>query len=143
MEDIIEVTGRISYALLLKYLNSADVCVNPDEFNEMNNLSTMNKVLEYMALGKPIVQFDLKEGRYSAGDSSLYAKNNDPVDLAEKIILVIADKKLREAMGNYGKRRIVEELSWSTTSKELLKGYQDFFSRGSLKTLSVQSPTDG
>ena len=71
IDDILEFTGRVSDKVMLDYLNTADVCVNPDEYNEMNQKSTMNKILEYMALGKPIVQFDLTEGKYSAKKASL------------------------------------------------------------------------
>ena len=67
-------TGRASDDLLLDMLNTADVCVNPDRATPMNDLSTMNKIMEYMTLKKPIVQFDLKEGRASAGEASLYAR---------------------------------------------------------------------
>ena len=67
-------------------LNTADVCVNPDVANDMNDKSTMNKIMEYMALGKPIVQFDLTEGRFSAQEASLYARANDPVDFANRIV---------------------------------------------------------
>ena len=70
-------------------LNTADVCVNPDVANEMNDKSTMNKIMEYMALGKPIVQFDLTEGRFSAQEASLYARKNDVDDLAEKILYLL------------------------------------------------------
>ena len=71
---------------MLAMLNTADVCVNPDVANEMNDISTMNKVMEYMALGKPMVQFDLAEGRFSAQQASLYARRNNAFDLAEKIV---------------------------------------------------------
>src|SRR5260370_3864011 len=71
-------TGRVPDAQLLLMTNTADVCVNPDESNAMNDKSTMNKIMEYMALAKPIVQFDLTEGRVSAQDASLYARANDP-----------------------------------------------------------------
>ena len=76
--DYVTFTGRVSDRALLEMLNTADVCVNPDRANAMNDKSTMNKIMEYMALGKPIVQFDLTEGRVSAGDASLYARPNDP-----------------------------------------------------------------
>ncbi len=72
--DYVTFTGRAPDADLLTALNTADVCVNPDRANEMNDKSTMNKIMEYMALGKPIVQFDLKEGRFSAQHASLYAR---------------------------------------------------------------------
>ena len=86
--DYVTFTGRVPDQELLEMLNTADVCVNPDVANEMNDKSTMNKIMEYMALGKPIVQFDLTEGRFSAQEASLYAKENDVVDMADKIVSV-------------------------------------------------------
>ena len=127
LDDCVEFTGRVPDDQMLRYLNTADVCVNSDTYNAMNDKSTMNKVLEYMALGKAIVQFDLTEGRYSAQDASLYAKRNDAVDMAEKIRQLLADPELRERMGRYGHERIVNELSWDNTSKALLEGYEKFF----------------
>ena len=78
LTEYVSLTGRIDDAKLLTMLSTADVCVNPDRVTAMNDISTMNKVMEYMALGKPIVQFDVKEGRVSAQDASLYAKANEP-----------------------------------------------------------------
>ena len=75
LEDMVNFTGRVPDEQLLDILSTADVCVNPDKPCEMNDISTMIKIMEYMALGKPIVQFDLKEGRFSAGEASLYADN--------------------------------------------------------------------
>ncbi len=127
IDDIFEFTGRVSDQVMLDYLNTADICVNPDEYNEMNDKSTMNKVLEYMALGKPIVQFDLTEGKYSAKKASLYAKPNDYKDLAEKIIYLLDNEDKRFEMGQYGMNRIKNELSWEHTSRELLRGYDKLF----------------
>ena len=64
--DYVTFTGRIDDAKLFTMLSTADVCVNPDRVTAMNDISTMNKIMEYMALSKPIVQFDVKEGRVSA-----------------------------------------------------------------------------
>ena len=83
--------GRLPDEELGAVLATADVCVSPDEANTMNNISTMNKVLEYMALGKPIVQFDLHEGRVSAGAASLYAARNDARSLATCIVSLVDD----------------------------------------------------
>jgi len=127
LDDIVEFTGRVSDEKMLDYLNTADVCVNPDEYNEMNDKSTMNKVLEYMALKKPIVQFDLTEGKYSAQEASLYAKHNDSIDFAEKIEYLLKNKEARKKMGEYGRNRILKELSWEHTSKELISGYDRIF----------------
>ena len=122
-----EFTGRVPDQTLLDYLNTADVCVNSDEYNAMNDKSTMNKVLEYMALGKPIVQFDLTEGRYSAREASLYAKRNDAEDMAKKILELLDDPEQRKRMGEYGRNRVINELSWEHTSKALLAGYDRYF----------------
>jgi glycosyltransferase involved in cell wall biosynthesis len=121
--DYVTFTGRVTDAELLAMLSTADVCVNPDEFNEMNDKSTMNKVMEYMALGKPIVQFDLTEGRVSAGRASLYARANDAVDMAEKIVELIDDPARRATMGGFGQQRVRDELSWDHQAPELLKAY--------------------
>ena len=104
-------------------LNTADVCVNPDVANEMNDKSTMNKIMEYMSLGKAMVQFDVTEGRYSAQDASLYAKANDPVDLAEKIVALVDDPEARERMGAYGRERVVNALNWQHQITPLLAAY--------------------
>jgi len=127
LDEIFEFTGRVSDEKMLEYLNTADICVNPDEYNEMNDKSTMNKILEYMALGKPIVQFDLKEGRYSAQEASLYAQNNNSIDLAEKILFLLDNKELREQMGEYGKNRIYQELKWDKTKLNLIQVYDFLF----------------
>lgn len=127
VDDCVEFTGRTPDQQMLEYLNTADVCVNSDKYNSMNDKSTMNKILEYMALGKPIVQFDLTEGRYSAHDASLYAKNNDAEDMAKKIMELLDNPELRKKMGTYGRNRVVNELSWEHTSKALLEGYEKFF----------------
>lgn len=127
LQDIVEFTGRVSDEMMLDYLNTADVCVNPDEYNAMNDKSTMNKVLEYMALGKPIVQFDLTEGRYSAQEASLYAERNNARDLADKIAMLLDDPARREKMAAIGRERILNELSWDHTSRALISAYDAYF----------------
>lgn len=127
LEDCVEFTGRAPDQQMLDYLNTADVCVNSDTYNSMNDKSTMNKILEYMALAKPIVQFELTEGHYSAQEASLYAEQNNAVDMAEKIIYLLKNPDIRKKMGEFGRRRVVNELSWEHTSKALLKGYEMFF----------------
>ena len=108
-------------------LNTADVCVNPDIANEMNDKSTMNKIMEYMALGKPIVQFDLKEGRFSAQEASVYARRNDVEDFAEKILYLLDRPEERAKMGEYGKRRIENVLEWRHEEPKLLAAYRALF----------------
>jgi glycosyltransferase involved in cell wall biosynthesis len=121
--DHVTFTGRVPDAEMLAMLNTADVCVNSDVANELNDKSTMNKIMEYMALGKPIVQFDLSEGRWSAQAASLYARGNDAVDLAAKIVELLDDPARRLAMGNYGRRRVENELEWRHEAPKLLAAY--------------------
>jgi glycosyltransferase involved in cell wall biosynthesis len=121
--DYVTFTGRVPDAELLAMLNTADLCVNPDAASEMNDKSTMNKVMEYMALGKPQVQFDLTEGRRTAGEASLYARRDDPFDLAEKILLLAENAHLRAAMGAYARRRVEQQLEWRHEAPRLLEAY--------------------
>jgi glycosyltransferase involved in cell wall biosynthesis len=124
VDEFVEFTGRVSETQLWETLGTADVCVNPDRVNEMNDKSTMNKILEYMALSKPIVQFDLTEGRVSAGDASLYADHNNPGDLAEKISELLDDPDRRKKMGEAGRRRVEGELAWHLQVPKLLAAYE-------------------
>jgi glycosyltransferase involved in cell wall biosynthesis len=117
-------TGRVGDREMLEMLNSADVCVNPDVANAMNDISTMNKVMEYMALGKPMVQFDLAEGRFSAQEASLYARRNDALDFAGKIAELLDDPDKRRVMGEYGRRRVLEQLEWRHEVPKLLAAYE-------------------
>jgi glycosyltransferase involved in cell wall biosynthesis len=120
-------TGRVPDDELLAMLNTADVCVNPDVANEMNDKSTMNKIMEYMALGKPIVQFDLTEGRVSAQDASVYAKRNDPIDMARQLVALLDDADLRARMGAAGLERVKTELAWEHEVPRLLAAYDELF----------------
>jgi len=125
--EYVTFTGRVPDDEMLAMLNTADVCVNPDEANAMNDLSTMNKVMEYMALGKPMVQFDLVEGRVSAQEASLYARRNDPADLAVKLAALLDDPELREQMGAFGQRRVREQLEWRHEAPKLLAAYESAY----------------
>jgi glycosyltransferase involved in cell wall biosynthesis len=122
--DCVTFTGRVPDEEMLAVLNTADVCVNPDIANAMNDISTMNKVMEYMALGKPIVQFDLAEGRFSAQQASLYARRNDPRDLAAKIAQLLDDPQKRRVMGAFGRKRVQEQLEWRYEAPKLLAAYE-------------------
>jgi glycosyltransferase involved in cell wall biosynthesis len=127
--DYVNFTGRVSDDAMLDILNTADICVNPDEVNAMNDKSTMNKIMEYMALGKPIVQFDVTEGRFSALGASLYARPNDAQDFAVKIIELIDDPAKRAVMGCIGRARIENELAWKFEAPKLLAAYDALFKR--------------
>ena len=121
--EFVEFTGRIPDSGLLERLSSCDVCVNPDKKMPYNDKSTMNKIMEYMAMGKPIVQFDLMEGRRSAAEASVYAEGNNAVDFAEKILQLLANPELRQQMGAIGLQRMQESLEWRYQIPQLLAAY--------------------
>lgn len=124
LTDYVEFPGRVSDEYLADVLNTADVCVNPDLPSEMNDKSTMNKIMEYMAFGKPIVQFTLKEGKFSAQEASLYAKNTDTDDFAEKILWLLENPEKAAEMGRFGRERVVNELSWDYEKPKLIGAYK-------------------
>jgi glycosyltransferase involved in cell wall biosynthesis len=130
VQDIVNFTGRIPDKELLEILSTADVCVNPDRPCEMNDISTMIKIMEYMALGKPIVQFNLKEGRISAGHASLYSDNDDLVgDFASKILWLLEHPEERRRMGEFGQNRVATELAWHYSVKHLNAAYERVFAK--------------
>jgi glycosyltransferase involved in cell wall biosynthesis len=125
LEDMFNFTGRIPDQDLLEVLSTADVCVNPDRPCEMNDISTMIKIAEYMALGKPIVQFNLKEGRFTAGEASLYCDSGDQVnDFANNILWLLERPEERQRMGEIGRRRVEQQLAWKYSVENLLAAYE-------------------
>ncbi|MEM6932492.1 MAG: glycosyltransferase family 4 protein [Pseudomonadota bacterium] len=114
---------------LLAVLNRCDIGVSPDPKNAMNDISTMNKIMEYMSLERPVVQFDLTEGRASAGEASLYARANDPSDFAAKIVELADDPARRARMGRIGRDRVQTRLSWEHSTPHLLAAYDRIFGK--------------
>ena len=129
LEAYFTFAGALYAEDLLAALNAVDIGVSPDPRNAMNDISTMNKVMEYMTLEKPLVQFDLTEGRASAGDASLYARANDPLDFADKIAELIADPVAGQAMGKRGRARVLGSLSWDHSVPHLLAAYDRVFAK--------------
>jgi glycosyltransferase involved in cell wall biosynthesis len=124
LEDMMDFTGMIPHAEVPEILCTADVCVVPDRPCEMNDISTMIKIMEYMALAKPIVQFESKEGRFSAQSASLYADPQNAVaDFAAKILWLLDNPAERIKMGAAGRRRVEAELSWEHSVENLLAAY--------------------
>ena len=123
LSDQVQFTGRVPDADLVRYLSTADVCLSPDPRNPLNDVSTMNKVLEYMAMGRPIVSFDLREARVSAGDAALYAPANDEAAFARLVAQLMDDPEARSRMGKIGEERINGQLSWRNSQASLLAAY--------------------
>jgi len=123
--------GRMSDGRVISdYLNTASVCVCPDPKNEMNDDSTMTKGVEYLAVGRPVVAFDLKESLYTAGDTAVYATDNDPVQLGNLIVELLDDPARRADLGARGKARYDGMLSWARSQEQLLAAYRRLFELG-------------
>ena len=117
-------TGRLPEDQVAAYLATADIGVAPDPKNDMNDKSSMTKILDYMAHGKPTVLFDLTEGRRSAEESALYARPNDPIDFAEQILRLLDSESLRRKLGDAGRHRIEELMSWEFSKRALIAAYE-------------------
>jgi glycosyltransferase involved in cell wall biosynthesis len=123
LDDLVEFTGRVSDADLLRYLSAADVCLAPDPLNPLNDVSTMNKIMEYMAMSKPIVSFDLVEARVSADEAAVYAAANDESEFAKLVVKLLDDPAERRRMGRLGRDRVAGPLSWENSRRALLSAY--------------------
>jgi glycosyltransferase involved in cell wall biosynthesis len=124
LDGQVEFTGRVPDADLVRWLSTADVCLSPDPCNPLNDVSTMNKVLEYMVMGRPIVSFDLKEARVSAGEAAVYAKGDDEGEFAALIGRLLDDPEQRSRMGKSGQERINGPLAWRNSQAALLAAYE-------------------
>ncbi|WP_447153487.1 glycosyltransferase family 4 protein [Nakamurella sp. GG22] len=129
IQDIVEFTGRVPDAVVHLYLSTADVCLAPDPKNPLNDVSTMNKIVEYMAMGRPVVSFDLTEARVSAGDAAVYATPNDEREFACLVGELLDDPDRRRAMGRIGRKRVEDTLSWEISRNKLLAAYQQTMQR--------------
>jgi glycosyltransferase involved in cell wall biosynthesis len=123
LDAFVEFTGRIPDEDVERILATADVCACPDPMNPLNDVSTMNKVLEYMACGRPIVAYDLREHRYSAGEGAIYARPNEECELAASIETLLGDEARRARMGEYNRKRFLERMAWEYSAGELLRAY--------------------
>jgi glycosyltransferase involved in cell wall biosynthesis len=125
----VEFTGRVTDTDLVRFLSTADVCISPDPSNGLNEFHTMNKTMEYMAMGKPVVAFDIRETRFSAAGAALYAEPNDVYQFASRIVELLDDPEARERLGRIGRERVEQYLSWDRTKPNLLDAYAHLFNR--------------
>ena len=127
LNGCVELTGFVSDEDLQSNLAAADICVDPDPSSPLNDVSTWIKIMEYMANAKPIVSFDLKETRFSAGEAAAYAKPNGESEFAEMIAHLMEQPELRRKMGTYGRQRVEQELQWTKVGQNLLTAYETLF----------------
>lgn len=139
--DIVEFTGWVAGDFPRRCLSTADVCLSPDPKNPLNDVSTMNKVVEYMAMAKPLVSFDLLETHVSAGRAAVYVPDNNEEAFASAIDQLLDDPVRRSEMGRYGRERVARELSWDVSRKSLLDFYARLFFPESQKPSSDAAGT--
>jgi glycosyltransferase involved in cell wall biosynthesis len=124
VDNFVEFTGLLPHKQVCSYLSVADVCVAPDPLNSLNDKSTMIKILEYMAFSKPVVMFDLKEGRRTVGEGALFARPDDPIDLANQIEKLLDSESLRRKLGEFGRKRTEKGLNWEAQSAKLVRAFE-------------------
>jgi len=120
----VEFTGRAPDELVARILSTADVGLSPDPKNPLNDVSTMNKTMEYMAFELPVVAFDLRETRVSAGDAGTYVTPNDVGEYARAIVALVDDEPRRSRLGKLGRARVEQELAWSHQQRAYLGVYR-------------------
>jgi glycosyltransferase involved in cell wall biosynthesis len=128
LAEYVNFAGWVNGQDMLRYLTVTDVGLSPDPSNELNDRSTMHKTMEYMAMGKPVVAFDLPETRLSAQEGALYATPNCIEEFADKIEILLDNEKLRRTMGTFGRKRVEEVLCWDITKQNLLLVYTSLLS---------------
>ncbi len=142
LDDYVNFTGWVKKKDLVCYLTMADIGLVPDPQNGLNEYSTMIKTMEYMAMGKAVVGFDLAETRFSAQDAGLYATPNLVEDLANKIETLLDDEELRLKMGALGRKRVEEALSWDHSKTNLLRAYEALFQQENALSVSDATESD-
>ena len=120
----VEFTGRAPDDLVGDILSTADVGLSPDPKNPLNDVSTMNKTMEYMAFELPVVAFDLRETRVSAGDAAVYVTPNDVREYAAAIVALMDDEPRRSLLGKLGRARVEQELAWSHQERAYVGVYR-------------------
>lgn len=121
--DRVRFTGYMQAEQWVPLLSTADICVEPCPANPLNKISTMNKIMDYMALSKPTVAYDLDEHRVTAGPTALYAEPDNALDMARQFARLIEEPELRKQMGTAGRQRVEQELAWCHQKQRLLALY--------------------
>jgi glycosyltransferase involved in cell wall biosynthesis len=124
LDDLVHFTGWRYDDDIRRIISSSDVCLAPDPPSPLNEVSTMVKIPEYLAMGRPVASYDLTESRVSAGDAALYARPGDPADLGRCVDRLLGDPGLRARIGAAGRRRVEQRLAWKHSVPALLAAYE-------------------
>jgi glycosyltransferase involved in cell wall biosynthesis len=144
LQDYVELPGRVDDEYVHRVLSTADVGVSPDPLNPLNNLSTMNKTMEYMAFGLPVVAYDLVETRVSADAAAVYADPaGGPQELAAKLIGLLDSPGARGVMGRFGRDRVENQLAWKHQAPAYLRVYDELTGRPPAEDAAPPAPTPG
>jgi glycosyltransferase involved in cell wall biosynthesis len=130
----VEFTGRAPDEQVAQIMSTADVGLSPDPKNPLNDVSTMNKTMEYMAYELPVVAFDLRETRVSADEAAVYVTPNDVHEYARAIVALMDDDSARVQMGKLGRTRVEQELAWSYQQRAYLGVYHDLTAVGQVRS---------
>lgn len=129
VDDFLQFTGRVPDETVAGLLSTADVGLCPDPKNPLNDVSTMNKTMEYMAYGLPVVAFDLHETRISAAEAAVYAEPNEVPAFADLVVDLVDDEPRRATMGDFGRRRVEESLAWTHQKEGYVRVFDDLTGR--------------
>ena len=143
LSDFVEFTGRAPDEAVQVILSTADIGLSPDPLNPLNDVSTMNKTMEYMAFGLPVLAFDLRETRASAEGAGSYATPNDVEEMSRMLVDLIDDEPRRRSMGSAGRRRIEQRLAWSHQEPHYLSVFDGLLGREHLMSHELDTPPMG
>ena len=143
LDDCVTFTGFIPDDDMVRYLSTVDICLDPNPSSPLNDVSTWIKVMEYMALGKPVVSFDLKETRVSAGDAAAYVEPNNEAAFGEMIATLMDDPARRARMAEIGRARVQHELGWHVTSRNLVRAYESLIRQPLAPVAEVRKVSGG
>jgi len=138
LADHVEFTGRVPDEFVTRVLSTADVGLSPDPKNPLNDLSTMNKSMEYMAFELPVIAFDLRETRVSCGDAGVYVTPNDEYQYAQAIVTLMDDDAKRAELGKLGRERVEQELAWCHQERAYLRVYERLLGRAAKDLVRVR-----
>jgi glycosyltransferase involved in cell wall biosynthesis len=130
LSQAVTFTGLIEQGEVVEAIDRADVCIAPEPSSPSNDVSTMIKVGEYMAMGKPIACYDLPETRFTADGAAVYAPSGDVEGLARSLDRLLDDADLRARLGAAGRERAENVLSWEHSEPRLLAAYERAVSKG-------------
>jgi len=129
LQEVVELPGRVPDEMVSAVLSTADVGLSPDPLNPLNDVSTMNKTMEYMAFGLPVLAFDLRETRVSAGEAARYVEPNDVVAYAQALVDMLDDADGRARMGRAARKRVEDALAWRHQERAYLQVYRRLLRR--------------